>query len=375
MPPTVLEGEFAEPFEPLKLVEASREYALITPHGKVPIPLLVHPLFMRQHRRLVCVALRRLPVTLPLVSMALTLLSAVYPHHYGWNHHVSYPISPTSLIPPTPAIRHPSLTDSFYYQLGDGIVIHKGESQLIYDNKAYIPTRLPSRSEHPTDYLFGWSMGIENYCQLHDHHPDCLDPIQRSFIEREFVASTIDNPSSLAVLEEYLQNVHANTIGHNLQWLLSSSAPVKEDVRNRLELTRLYAQIDNQEGRVFHTKKGLRITIPEEKWIDWKSQTPSSQKDFTQVAWAQLTQFDKEALMAGLREGKIGPRTVYIDFNAHAEHEKFPNTELDTVQQYYIELMAQTSAYRYYNQFVMQELAHGNEPLHLPFTYNWKTNT
>ena len=36
--------------------------------------------------------------------------------------------------------------------------------------------------------------------------------------------------------------------------------------------------------------------------------------------------------------------------------------------------MAQTSAYHYYNQYVLQELAHGNEPLHLPLTYDWKMN-
>ena len=133
-------------------------------------------------------------------------------------------------------------------------------------------------------------------------------------------------------------------------------------------------QVNNQKGHIFHTKKGLCITIPKERWINWKMQTPSSQKDFTRVAWAQLTQFDQEALMASLKVGKIGAKTIYLDFDNEAKHKKSSNTELDTVQQYYIKLVVQTSTYHYYNQYMLQELTHGNEPLHLPLTYDWKTN-
>ena len=133
------------------------------------------------------------------------------------------------------------------------------------------------------------------------------------------------------VLDDYLQTIHANTLGHNLQWLLSSPTPVEDNVHKRLKLSRLYAQVDNQKGCVFHTKKGLCITIPEERWIDWKMQTPSSQKDFTRVAWAQLTQFNQEALMASVKAGKIGAKTIYLDFGDKAKHKKFSNTELGTV--------------------------------------------
>ena len=160
-------------------------------------------------------------------------------------------------------------------------------------------------------------------------------------------------------------------VGFNLQWLLSSPTLVEDDVCDCLKLTWLYSQINNQDSCVFHTKKGLRIIIPEMKWVDWKIHSPSSQKDFTHVAWAQLTQFNKTALMAGLQEGKIGCKTVYLDFDNMAEHHKFSNAELDTVWQYYIELVAQTSAYHYYNHYVMQELAHDNKPLQLPVMYNW----
>lgn len=75
--------------------------------------------------------------------------------------------------------------------------------------------------------------------------------------------------------------------------------------------------------------------------------------------------------MAGLQEGKISCKTIYLDFDNVAEHHGFSNTELDTVQQYYIKLVAQTSAYCYYNHYIMQELVHDNEPLQLAVTYDW----
>ncbi len=92
-----------------------------------------------------------------------------------------------------------------------------------------------------------------------------------------------------------------------------------------------------------------------------------------QVAWAQLTQFDKLALMHGLTEGKLDDRPIYLDFDDNAKHDKFWDTELNTVHQYYVELISLTSVFHYYNQYVMQDLTYNNEPLHLPLTYNWET--
>ena len=173
----IMEGEFSEPLDPLKLVEALHELALRDPHRRIPILMPIHPLFMHQHHHLTCVALHKPPNTLPLTSMALTLLSVVYPYQYGWNYHIQYPISPTILIPPTPTTRYPSLTKSHYYQLDDSIVIHKGKSQLIYKDKSYIPTHLSSQSEDLKDYPFGWTLAIEGYCLENEHHPNCQDPI------------------------------------------------------------------------------------------------------------------------------------------------------------------------------------------------------
>jgi len=93
-----------------------------------------------------------------------------------------------------------------------------------------------------------------------------------------------------------------------------------------------------------------------------------------QVAWAQLTQFDKHTLMAGLWDGKLNNITLYFDFDNDAKHNQFWNTELDTVHCYYVKLITCTGTFHCYNQYIMQELAYDNEPLHLPLTYCWETD-
>src|SRR5258706_10771019 len=75
---------------------------------------------------------------------------------------------------------------------------------------------------------------------------------------------TIDDPNSLDTLNDYLCAIYSNTVGHNLQWLFSSPTLIEDNVCEHLNLTRLYSQIDHQNGRIYHTQKGLRITIPED---------------------------------------------------------------------------------------------------------------
>jgi hypothetical protein len=325
------------------------------------------------HRSAICAALHALPIGLPYISMASTLITATYPFHYGWNHPVSFPMSHITPIHPIPASRYTSLTETYSYsQFNDGVIIHKGSTQHVYNDKSYLPTLGRDRSDNPSDYPFGWSLGIEAHCQQHGHHPDCTDPIRRAFIEREFIARTINDPDSLETLNDYLRTIYANTVGHNFQWLFSSPTLVEDNARDRLNLTKLYSQIDHQNGRVYHTQKGLRITIPEDRWINWQTFSPSSQQEFTRVAWAQLTQFDKYALMAGLRDGKLDDITIYFDFDNDAKHDPFWLAELNTVRRYYVELITRTGAFHCYNDYVMQELAYDNKPLHLPLTYNWE---
>jgi hypothetical protein len=374
-PPMVRKDGVLQTLEIHELSEISRELLAKNPLGRIPIPMPANPMYTNIYRSTVYAALHALPIALPHISMASTLITATYPFHYGWNHPVSFPISHSTPIPPIPVSRYTSLTETYYYsQSNNGVIIYKGDTQHTYNDKSYIPTLLRSKSDEPTDYPYGWTSGIEAYCQENGYHPECTNPIRRAFIEREFIARTIHDPSSLETLNDYLRTIYSNTVGHNLQWLYSSPTLIEDNVRERLALTRLYSQIDHQNGRVFHTRKGLRITIPEERWNNWQSFSPSSQKEFTRVAWAQLTQFDKYALMAGLRDGKLDDITLYFDFDDDAKHDQFWNTELDTVRRYYIELITRTGAFHCYNQYVMQELAYDNDPLHLPLTYCWETD-
>lgn len=46
------------------------------------------------------------------------------------------------------------------------------------------------------------------------------------------------------------------------------------------------------------------------------------------VAWAQLTQIDKMALVTGLKDGELDKTTIYFDFDEDAEHDRFWKTEL-----------------------------------------------
>jgi len=222
------------------------------------------------------------------------------------------------------------------------------------------------------DYPYGWTSGIENYCITSGHHPACTSYIGRGFVEREFIAQATGDPSQFGILDEYLNVIHMNGGGKNLQWLCSSTTPVSDNIMERVDLTALYSQIDEQGGQIFHTKRGLRITIPEEKWINWRTFSPTSQKKFTRVAWAQLTQFDKTALMTGLKEGKLDELSVYFDFDKDAKHDSFWQKELDSVRRYYIELITTFGVFHTYNGYVIQELAYNNEPLQLNNLANWE---
>ena len=104
-----------------------------------------------------------------------------------------------------PVSKFISLTETCYYlQFNDGIVVHKGDSYSVYHNKAHTPAHLQDQDSKITEYPFGWTKGIESYCQQHGYHPDCKDPIRRSFIEQEFLVHTINDPDSLTTLDEYL---------------------------------------------------------------------------------------------------------------------------------------------------------------------------
>jgi len=122
-----------------------------------------------------------------------------------------------------------------------------------------------------TDYPYGWSAGIEDFCQTHNHHPDCTNPIWHAFIERKFITHMIDTPALFDVLDNYQCTIHYNVASLNLQWLHSPPIPVMDNTSKHSTFTELYKQISQWRGHVLHTWKGLWITIPEESWMSWNT--------------------------------------------------------------------------------------------------------
>ena len=64
--------------------------------------------------------------------------------------------------------------------------------------------------------------------------------------------------------------------------------PTTDDMELHHKLTRIYDDVNQLHRLIYHLEKGLCVTIPENKWINWKNTSPSSQEQFTQVAWCQM---------------------------------------------------------------------------------------
>ena len=70
-----------------------------------------------------------------------------------------------------------------------------------------------------------------------------------------------------------------------------------------------------------------------------------------------MTQFDKEAMMTGLIDGKLGDKPIYINFDNQAKHDSHWETELSSVRSYMTKLVNANRAYVHYNPLVIQDLA------------------
>jgi hypothetical protein len=158
-------------------------------------------------------------------------------------------------------------------------------SPKVYHNKSYIPPHVQGFQYDLATYPYGWSSGIESFRKINNNnYSDCTDPYIRAHVERDFVAYSIGEPSLFESLDKYLNIVYSNAIGKSYQWLKSSLDPVVDNPRQRSTLSRLHAQVNRQQGQVLHSKNGLRIVIPKEKWINWKTFSPTSRREFTCVA-------------------------------------------------------------------------------------------
>ena len=254
------------------------------------------------------------------------------------------------------------------------------ENPLIYHNEARLSATDHSLSiEDSIAFPYGWSFAIEDYCHDYNYHPHCHYPNLRNVIEERFADWAINSQnkdqseSRMDMLDEHISTLYPNTSGRQFQWLQSSTVSTNDDMELRHKLVRIYDDVDQLHGSIYHSRKGLRITIPEDKWINWKNTSPKSQEQFTRVAWCQMTQFDKEAMMTGLIDGKLGNKPIYINFDNQAKHDPYWETELDSVRSYMTELVTANRAYVHYNPLVIQDLATSQPLITNPWD-EWKIN-
>ena len=249
-----------------------------------------------------------------------------------------------------------------------GIIITKGANRLVYFNKATLPGIDPIY-KNPNTYPYGWTTNIAKYSHWLGLNPININ--QHAEIKEAFIYSSIYNPRAGAILNQYAKTIYANANSHHLKWLVSQSTIKADDIEKHQGLTGLYRKIDKLGRQVFHTQKGLRITVPEQKWINWKTMSPNSHSNFTQVAWAQMNQFDQVAMMYTLCKGQLGNKTIYLNFSKDAKHNDFWISELKSVRNYITKLAFHSGVYTQYNPLVYQELAYLNAPLKQTPYPNW----
>ena len=257
-PPQLINGQdgVLQPLDQREMEEISKELSGFKLQSRVPTPL--NFMYLRYDRNAVFAALSQLSLTEPFTSMAVTLISATYPSHYGWNLPDLSIISPTIPTHRTPASESHSSTESYQYiQLNDGITIGGPDSLQVYQNKSHFPPCVQGFQYDPVTYPYGWSDGIESFCKIGRYHPLCTEPHSRAHIERDFLSYAIGEPGLFKVLDEYLNVVYSNAIGKSFQWLQSSSTPVADNPLQRAALSNLYSQVNRQQGQVLHSKNGL----------------------------------------------------------------------------------------------------------------------
>ena len=246
-----------QPLNHQELKENSRDLGVMNLNQRLMVPQPLNILYSMKYHRSLCAALNPLPISAPSINLALTLILARYPSCYGWNHPNHSHTSLTTLMTQTPASKSTLPTEDYQYERNyKGISITGSNgSHWLYQDRSFIPT--PQHTHTNNHFPYGWSAGIKDFCVTNGHHPDCANPIRRTFIECEFIAHTIDNLELFKPLDEYLNIIHTNTIGKRLQWLKSSPTPIPDDPHKRDQLSQLYTQINCQKGQALHSKNGL----------------------------------------------------------------------------------------------------------------------
>jgi len=177
-------------------------------------------------------------------------------------------------------------TDS---EFASRIIITKGVDQILYFNKAALP-RINHTYKNPNIYPYGWTADITKYSCQQGLNLNSINQHQCTGIEESFIHSTIYNPCMGTAFNWYAKTIHANTNGHHLKWLASQTTIKPDDIKKCQGLTGLFHKLINLVDESSTPRKGLCITVPEQKWVDWKTMSPDSHNNFTQVTWCDKTQ-------------------------------------------------------------------------------------
>jgi len=209
-----------------------------------------------------------------------------------------------------------------------------------------------STYKNPNIYPYGWTANIAKYSCQQGLNPISINQHQYAGIKESFIHSNIYDPCASTTFDWYVKTIHANTNRHHHKWLASQTTIKVDDIEKCQGLTglyHLYHKIDKLGRQVFPTQKGLCITVPDQKWVDWKTMSPNSHSNFTQVAWVQMTQFDQVARMYALSKGQLRNKTIYLNFNNNAKHDEFWISELKSMWSYVTELALHNGVYTQYN--------------------------
>ena len=172
-----------QPLDHQELKEISRELGIMNLNRWLMVPQPLNSLYSMKSRQSLCATLNPLPISAPSINLALTLILARYPSHYGWNHPNCSHTSLTTLMMQTPASKSTLPTEDYQYEWNyEGIIITGSNgSHWAYQDQSFILTPRPTyMNDH---YPYGWSAGIEDFCIANGHHPDCANPIRCTFIK------------------------------------------------------------------------------------------------------------------------------------------------------------------------------------------------
>jgi hypothetical protein len=220
-------------------------------------------------------------------------------------------------------------------------------------------------------YIYGWSDAIHQFCLQSDLDPSFTSPAHLERYERTFVEECLTNPTYQEELDSHIQIVHSHASGRFLKWVSSDTNDIEDSIAYRERLSNIYGLVNKFNGSIYHSSKGLRLTVPELHWQHWHTYPIDEQNDFATVAWAQMTQFQKESMFTSLTCGKLGEKPIYISFDEVENPNYYWQNKIDAIRNYLIRIISNHQAYKVYNPAVIYDLSTAEA---FEYTIDWENN-